>query len=135
MADPEEVKWYHYVRTPGTTAAGPWAVAWVASTVLLQVLAPSGALRVGIALIPLPFFVLFLRRLIMHMRSVDELQRRIQLEALAIAFSLTMATLTTLGLLQTAGIEPEGGWSLTSLWIYAGMLYLLGRRIASRRYA
>lgn len=135
MEQRTEPKWYHYHRTAGTTLAGPWLGAWLVAAVILQTMSLTRSLQVAVSLLPLPFFLVFLWRFTQHMRKADELQRRIQLEALAIAFPMTAAMLMTVGLLQTAGIAPTGGWSLTQMCFYAGALYLLGRVIARRRYS
>jgi len=135
MQEMSEPKWYQYRRTTGTALAGPWLLAWLASRAMLMTLSLTPTLTVAVSLLPLPFFLVFLWRFMHHMRHSDELQRRIQLEALAIAFPMTVVMLMTAGLLQTAGIDPTGGWSLTGIWMYAGALYLIGRAIAQRRYS
>ena len=66
------------------------------------------------------------------MRQLDELQRRIQLEALAFAFAGTAILGTGYGFLINAGL-PEIDWGS---WIWPGMvcLWALGLVIANRRY-
>lgn len=66
------------------------------------------------------------------MRYLDELQRRIQLEALAFAFAGTAILGTTYGFLIHAGL-PAIDWGA---WIWPGMvvLWVLGLAIASRKY-
>ena len=69
---------------------------------------------------------------LLSIRSLDELQQRIQLEALAIAFAGTGVLGTTYGFLQSAGLPPiEWG-----VWIWPGMvtLWALGMLVARRRY-
>lgn len=134
MKSPDEVKWYRYRRTPITTAAGPWLAAWLVSRALLANANLGAGWRVAVALAPLAFFGYFLRRVLVHLRASDELQRRIQLEALAIAFPLTVALLMTMGLLDAANMDLGAGWSPTALLIYAAVFYLLGRAISNRRY-
>jgi hypothetical protein len=128
-------RWYRYRRTVGTTLAGPWLVVYVVCSVLVQRTTLADWQRVAISFVPLPFFGLFLWRFVQHMRSSDELERRIQLEALAIAFPLAIALLMTLGLLQRANAVLSAGWSYSSIWTYLVLCYLLGRAIARRRYA
>ncbi len=91
-------------------------------------------LRVCVALFPLPFFAGFLWVFISGIRSMDELQRKIQLEALAIAFPLAILLLMTLGLLQRAVDLPFEDWSYAHVWIYLPLFYFGGVAIASRRY-
>lgn len=130
-----DTKWYQYQRTAGTTLAGPWLLAWMVSTIALGYLDASSPLRVVVALLPLPFFGWFLWRFLQLIRKADELESRIQLEALAIAFPLSIATVMVFGLLERAGLQPVSGWPLKGLWIYFVVFYLVGRNVARRRYA
>ncbi len=91
-------------------------------------------LRVTVALMPVPPFIAFLLLFIANVRALDEMQRRIHLEALAVAFPLTMILLMTLGLLQRAIELPFEDWSYAHVWIYLPISYLLGLAIAKRRY-
>lgn len=69
------------------------------------------------------------------MRNLDELQRRIQLEALALAFPVVLLLLMTLGLLQVAGVAiSQEDWSYRHIWIIALALYAAGVAFAKRRY-
>jgi hypothetical protein len=65
-------------------------------------------------------------------RQLDELQRRIQLEALAAAFAGTAILVTAWGFLEIAG-APEVRWGL---WIWPAMtvLWAGGLLVARRRY-
>ena len=69
---------------------------------------------------------------ILNIRSLDELQQRIQLEALAIAFAGTGALATTYGFLQSAGL-PKIEWGV---WVWPSMvvLWAAATAVASRRY-
>jgi hypothetical protein len=66
------------------------------------------------------------------MRHYDELQRRIQLEALALAFAGTAILATAYGFLVNAGL-PDIDWGA---WIWPGMvsLWAVSLIIANRRY-
>jgi hypothetical protein len=135
MQSDDEVSWYRYRRTPLTALAGPLIVVWLGVRIALQHPAVHDGVKLWLVVLPLPFFLWFILRVVRHLRTMDELERRIQLEALALGFLLTVAMLMTVGLLQVAGISPEGGWSLSAMLIYAGGTYLIGRAIARRRYA
>jgi len=65
-------------------------------------------------------------------RKLDELQRRIQLEALAAAFAGTAILVTAWGFLEIAG-APEVRWGL---WIWPAMtvMWTGGLLVARRRY-
>jgi hypothetical protein len=107
-------------------------VARVALDVDLQ-LGPTW-LRVAAALMPVIPTAFALRAIAVGMREADELQRRVHLEALSIAYPLAILLLMTLGLLELAvGLKPED-WSYRHVWIYLPMFYFLGLFIAWRRY-
>jgi len=61
----------------------------------------------------------------------DELQRQIQLEALAFAFAATAIVALSIGLLENAGIEQINGTFYVPIMIG---LWVIGLVIASRRY-
>lgn len=72
---------------------------------------------------------------IRSIRSADEFERRIHLEALAVAFPLTLLLLTTLALLQRSVELSFEDWSYAHLWIYLPIFYLGGLTLARRRYS
>jgi hypothetical protein len=92
------------------------------------------AVRVAIALVPLPPFLWLLWAFIREVRDADELERRIQLEALAIAFPLTLVLIMTLGLLQIAVPLSPDDWSYRHIWPLIYVFYLVGLTSARRRY-
>jgi hypothetical protein len=91
-------------------------------------------LRVAAALLPVIPTVLFLWAIVTHVRSLDEMQRKIHLEALAIAYPLAILLLMTLGLLQLAIDLPTEDWSYRHVWVYLPLFYFAGLAIAWRRY-
>ena len=93
------------------------------------------AMRLAAALFPVPLFAAFLVRFVGSLRGADELERRIHLEALAVAFPLTILQLQTLGLLERAvGLKYED-WSDGHVWAYLPLLYVVGLVVSRRRYA
>ena len=111
-----------------------WLLAYFVARMLLKHAEMEAWLRVTVALVPVPFFALFLVLFIRGIRSMDELQRRIQLEALAVAFPLTVLLLMTLGLLERAIELPFEDWSYAHVWAYLPLLYFVGICVAARRY-
>ena len=95
----------------------------------------AGGVRLFLAFVPTPVFGAFLFQFIRSLRSADELERRIQLEALAVAFPLGLLLLTTLGLAERAIELNFQDWSYNHVWPYFVIFYLLGVFIARRRYA
>jgi hypothetical protein len=112
-----------------------WLVLYFAIRLYLEAnpALPRGV-RLGLAFVPTPVFALFLWRYIRAIRTADELERRIQLEALGVAFPLGVLMLTTLGLVQRAVELRFEDWSYNHVWPYFFLFYLAGIAIARRRY-
>jgi hypothetical protein len=131
------------MKTIFQKSPGPWTVAftgfaWALVYLVTRALLDSGQLpdgwRVVVALAPMVPFAFFLAFFLAGIRSMDELQRRIQLEALAIAFPLAILLFMLLGLLELAiPLSPED-WSYRHTWSYLPLFYFIGLAIASRRY-
>ena len=106
-----------------------YAVVGVASGMAVSHLHAPG--KYIVALLPvLPalwFATLFARTF----GEMDELQRRIQLEALAFAFSAAVILTLGYGFLQHAGLPiPNWVW----VWPLMGTCWLIGKFVAQRRY-
>jgi hypothetical protein len=91
-------------------------------------------LRVAAALLPVVPTAVFLWFVVAAVRGLDELHRRVHLEALVIAYPLAILLLVTLGFLQLAiDLNPED-WSYRHVWVYLPFFYFLGLAIAWSRY-
>lgn len=111
-----------------------WAVLYIAARLLLELPGLGWWARLAIALIPVPAFAAVLWTVSRGIAQMDELQRRIQLEALAFAFSLTLLMLMTLGLIELAiGLDPDN-WSYRHVWATLPLFYFAGMVRAKRRY-
>lgn len=66
-----------------------------------------------------------------QVRSMDELQRRIQLEALALAFGGTALATFSYGFLETVGYPKL---SMFFVWPLMALLWMIGSLISGRRY-
>ncbi len=112
-----------------------WFLAYVVARGVLEQPELGRSLRLAVALLPVPLFAAFLVRFVRSLRGADELERRIHLEALAIAFPLTILLLQTLGLLERAvGLKFED-WSYGHVWAYLPLFYFFGLAVSRRRYA
>jgi hypothetical protein len=122
------------------SAAIVWGIVWFLSYfgargVLEQMGAPAPDLgRVAVALVPIVPFGLFLWYFTDSLRKGDELERRIQLEALAIAFPLAVLLLMVLALVELAMPLNPNDWSYRHTWQFLPILWLGGLAIAKRRY-
>jgi hypothetical protein len=122
-------------------AANPliWAIVWLAFYFGARGILESSSLeswqRVIVALAPIPIAAITLATIVRGARQLDELELRIQLEALATAFLLAILFLMTLGLLQRAITLEFEDWSYAHVWAMLPTLYFLGLFLARRRYA
>jgi len=121
-------------------AAIVWGIVWFLSyfgarAVLEQMGEPAPDVgRVAVALVPIIPFGLFLWYFTDSLRRGDELERRIQLEALAIAFPLAVLLLMVLALVELAMPLNPNDWSYRHTWQFLPILWLGGLAIAKRRY-
>jgi hypothetical protein len=111
-----------------------WLSVYLISRGLLAMDIASPALRVAIALVPAPFFVWWLWTWMKGVSEMDELERRIELEALALAFPLAVVFLMTMGSLDVAVALDPDDWSIRHVWAMMPMLYYIGLWRAKRRY-
>ena len=111
-----------------------WASVYLLSRGLLELTIPSSAARVAIALLPTPFFIYYLWTWMKGVSEMDELQRRIELEALGFAFPATAVFLMTIGLLDLAITLPPEDFSLHHIWTFLPIAYYGGLWRAKRRY-
>jgi O-antigen/teichoic acid export membrane protein len=83
------------------------------------------------ALIPMIPAVFVLRAVIRQLARMDELQRNIQLEALAFAFGATAILTFSYGFLERVGL-PE--LSMFFVWPVMAILWTIGLAVANRKY-
>jgi hypothetical protein len=94
----------------------------------------SPPLRAAAALLPAIAMAAFLWVEISFLRQLDELHRRVQLEALAVAFPLALLLVFTVGSLERAGLHLEGFERPRDLWPLVVIPYPIGLLLAWRRY-
>ena len=93
-----------------------------------------GAVRVPIALIPAAIFAYFIYQRRRLLDTEDELEQRIQLEALSIAYPLTFLLIVILGQLERViTLNPED-WDYGHIWPFVYIFYMVGLMIARKRY-
>jgi hypothetical protein len=99
------------LRWGGLDGASPWRWAW--------------------ALLPALPALWMVRAVVRHLRRIDEYQRDLVLQGLAVGFGVAMVTAVTLGFLGIAGLSGRvTGWVVYG----AGMLgWIVGGQVAARR--
>jgi hypothetical protein len=95
-----------------------------------------GALRWVVALLPVLPMVGYFLALTKWVRSLDEMQRLIQFEALLIQFGVTALFVMGYGLLADSGALPNTpvGDLWPWLWLLLFLSWSLGQAIVRRRY-
>jgi len=118
----------------GIISVSTWILAYFIARGILENDQLSDGLRLVVALVPIIPFALFLMSVLAGIRELDELQRRVHLEALAIAFPLTMLLLMSLGLVELVIPLSPDDWSYRHVWQFLPLFYFLGLAFTWRRY-
>jgi hypothetical protein len=92
----------------------------------------SSVLRFLVAALPAPVFLWFIITELRWIRTLDEFQRRVMVEALAIAFPGAILLAVTVDALQKGGFVA--GWSVGDVWPYMALLFVPALRYTLRRY-
>jgi len=121
-------------RSRAGLAAVLFAGLYLAALGAAEVTAIPRAVQLIVTLLPVPAFGFFLVEWIRGIRRLDELERKIQLEALAIAFPLSLMLVMALGLLQRVMQLNPHDWSYRHIWPFLIAFYFLGLAVARRRY-
>ena len=111
-----------------------WISVFLLARGLLELGIPSSPARIAVALLPTPFFGWYLWTWMKGVSRMDEMQRRIELEALGFAFPSALLVLATLGLLDVATTFDANDFSIRNTWLMMPMLYYIGLWLAKRRY-
>ncbi len=117
-------------------AAGiAWVVVYFGCRFILDRVALPDGIRIVVALVPVVPFAIFLVGAISNVRSMDELHRRVHLEALAFAFPVGVLVLMVLGLLQLViNFHPQR-FNFRDAWPILVLLYFIGLALSWRRYS
>lgn len=112
-----------------------WFAAWIGARIVLESPSVPTWARVAAALAPTPIAAMALLAILRGARELDELERRIQLEALAFAFVLAVLLIMTLGLMELAVTLNRDDWSYRHVWAMLPPMYFAGLVFARRRYS
>ena len=103
---------------------------------LLRTFELPDALRALVALLPVPPIAFAVRAIIRYIRDTDELQRRIELEALSIATAGVSLGYLSAGLLQAAKVIDVPA-SAAMIWVFplVCLVYGVAKVVIARRYS
>lgn len=116
-------------------ALAAWGVLFIAARLLLNDPGLALEMRALAVAAPAALFAVFLWLALGAHRRSDEMERRVQGEALATAFGVTLLAVTTLALAQRAGFAGPEDWSYGHFTPMMFVFYLVGLILARRRYA
>ena len=108
-----------------------YVVVLVAVIAVLNNIDAESGWRVPLALLPMIPIVLAFLAFVRYLDRMDELQRRIQMEALSFGFGGTALLTFGYGFLQLVGF-PQVSWFF--VWPIMCVLWIAGRARAERRY-
>ena len=92
---------------------------------------PDGVAKIALALLPVIPMIAMAVSIIRRLNAMDEMGRKIQLEALAVAFACTALTTFSYGFLETAGFPRMSAFMV---WPIMGGVWCVATIIGSRRY-
>ena len=122
-----------YLREFLPAMAGYVAAVFLSVWLLKRVDAP--ALRALIALLPVPAIALAMRAIVRRIRDADELQRRIEVEAVSIAAAFVSLGYLAAGFLQRARVIDVPS-SVAMIWVFPLVCLSFGvaKVVLGRRY-
>ena len=103
----------------------------VAANLIESAIHPVGRLKIAINLLPMLGALAAAWAIMRALWQMDELQRRIQLDAIAIAFLGTALITFGWGFAEGAGLPPLRAFAV---WPMMATLWAIGLVIAQRRY-
>ncbi|HEY8597461.1 MAG TPA: hypothetical protein VIL85_03460 [Thermomicrobiales bacterium] len=107
-----------------------YGIVLIASTWIINA-RPDAPWRFAVALLPMIPAIGVLVAILRQMGRLDELQRRIQFEAIAFAFAGTALLTFSYGFVENVGF-PHLSWFF--IWPIMATLWIIGLGIATRRY-
>ncbi|HJS55979.1 MAG TPA: hypothetical protein VJ765_15615 [Chitinophagaceae bacterium] len=111
-----------------------WGVSYMGSLLALKSLTPEKEVGVVLSVIPVLAFSVFIYKFYRSIFFMDEVQIKIQMEAVVIAFTLGLLMLMTLGLLDLVITLNKEDWSYRHLVPYFVIFYFIGLFISKRKY-
>ncbi|WP_125076417.1 hypothetical protein [Pseudoxanthomonas sp. SGT-18] len=116
-------------------AMAAYMVMVVATVSVLRDGGPEGPLRALVALLPVPPIAFVLRAMVRYIRDADEMQQRIELEAVSIATTLVALLYMSGGFLQAAKVIDLPA-AAVMIWVFPLLCatYGVAKFLVMRRY-
>ena len=120
-------RWIVFLVTALLASAIDLVASW-----LLRNAGPGTMGRVAIALMPLPGDIVLILLVLRAIRTLDEFQKRVHFEAIAVAFLSTGVAVFVYGYLQQA--QVVGSLNAGLVWAFMLIFYAVGYVVAVRHY-
>jgi hypothetical protein len=111
-----------------------WGASYIGSLLALKTLTIEKEVGIVLSIIPVLAFALFIYKFYRSIFFMDEVQIKIQMEAVVIAFTLGLLMLMTLGLLDLVIQLNKEDWGYRHLVPYFVIFYIIGLLISKRKY-
>ena len=111
-----------------------WAIVYMVCLLIVKKFEPSKIVGLILSFMPTITFALCIYNFIKGVGSMDEVERRIQLEAAVWGFTLGLLLLMTLGLLDLVVSLNKEDWGYRHLVPYFFVFYFFGIFISKRKY-
>lgn len=92
---------------------------------------PDGVAKIALALLPVIPMIAMAVSIVRRVNAMDEMGRKIQLDALAVAFVCTALTTFSYGFLETAGFPRLSAFMV---WPIMGGVWCVATIVGTRRY-
>jgi len=111
-----------------------WVVSYGGSLLALKNLTLEKEVGIVLSMIPVLTFAVFIYKFYRGIFIMDEVQIKIQMEAIVIAFTFGLLMLMTLGLLDLVLALNKEDWGYRHLVPYFVIFYIIGLLISKRKY-
>lgn len=111
-----------------------WLFVYIGIRMLVRNLEIPQVASIILSLLPSVVFVWVMISFIKNVSLMDELNRRIYLEASAIAFSLCLILIMTLGMLSLVITLDRDDWDYRHLIPFLFIFYFIGLAITKKKY-
>ena len=111
-----------------------WCVSYLGSLYALKSLDLSIVVNILLISITAMSFILFVYKYFRSILMMDEVETKIQLEATAIAFALSLITVMKLGLFDLVFTINKDDWAYRNLIPLFVVFYFIGLFISKRKY-
>lgn len=108
-----------------------YAITLFISLHLLNATEPDAPLRILLSLLPMLPALAVCWAIVRQLRRIDEMQRKLQCEALAMAFAATALVTFSYGFLENAGFPKL---SMFAIWPLMAAFWILGTIVSRLRY-